>query len=107
MAELFKKHGEFVRWYAFLPSFAIIFAVVLLIASIIYFTPIMLLLALMSIYFILVLITSIQVTYKMRSKYGLFALFVIPIQHITYGLGFLYSFVSSLSHFKPGSRSDI
>ena len=34
MAELFKKHGEFVRWYAFLPSVAIIFAVVLLISSI-------------------------------------------------------------------------
>lgn len=94
MAELFKKHGEFVRWYAFLPSVAIIFAIILLVASIIYFTPIVLLLALMTIYFILVLITSIQVTYKMKSKYGLFALFVIPVQHITYGMGFLYSFAS-------------
>jgi cellulose synthase/poly-beta-1,6-N-acetylglucosamine synthase-like glycosyltransferase len=96
MAELFKKHGEFVRWYAFLPSIAIIFAVILLISSIKFFIPIMLLLVLMAIYFILVLITSIQVTYKMRSKYGLFALFVIPIQHVTYGLGFLYSFANSL-----------
>lgn len=100
MAELFKKHGEFVRWYAFLPSIAIIFAVILLISSIKYFVPIVLLFALTIIYFILVLITSIQVTYKMRSRYGLYALFVIPVQHITYGLGFLYSFVSSLSRTK-------
>jgi len=107
MAELFKKHGEFVRWYAFLPSIAIIFSVVLLVSSIMYFTPVVLLLALMIIYFILVFITSIQVTYKMRSRYGLFALFVIPVQHITYGLGFLYSFTNSLSHSRSKSRSDI
>ncbi len=106
MAELFKKHGEFVRWYAFLPSIAIIFAVALLIASIIYFTPILFLLALGAIYFSLVFVTSIQVIYKMRSKYGLFALLVIPIQHVTYGLGFLYSFANSLIISKK-SRSDI
>jgi len=107
MAELFKKHGEFVRWYAFLPSVAIIFAVALLIASIIYFTPILFLIALTAIYFALVFVTSIQVTYKMRSKYGLFALFVIPVQHVTYGLGFLYSFVNSLFLSKTKSHSDI
>jgi cellulose synthase/poly-beta-1,6-N-acetylglucosamine synthase-like glycosyltransferase len=106
MAELFKKHGEFVRWYAFLPSIAIIFAVALLIASVIYFTPILFLLALGAIYFSLVFVTSIQVIYKMRSKYGLFALLVIPIQHVTYGLGFLYSFANSLIISKK-SRSDI
>lgn len=104
MAELFKKHGEFVRWYAFLPSIAIIFAAVLLISSIVYHTPIALLFAMMTIYFILVLITSIQVIYKMRSKYGLFALFVLPIQHTSYGLGFLYSFAHSLSQSKSKSR---
>ena len=95
MAELFKKHGEFVRWYAFLPSIAIMFAVALLTASIKYSTPSQVLLALMTVYFILVFITSIQVAYKMKSKYGLFALFIIPVQHIAYGLGFLYSFTNS------------
>jgi cellulose synthase/poly-beta-1,6-N-acetylglucosamine synthase-like glycosyltransferase len=104
MAELFKKHGEFVRWYAFLPSIAILFAIILLVSSIVYFTPIVLLLALMTLYFVMVLITSIQVIYKMRSKYGLFALFVIPVQHTSYGLGFLYSFANSLSQSKPKSR---
>ncbi|MGB9133714.1 MAG: glycosyltransferase family 2 protein [Methanosarcina sp.] len=107
MAELFKKHGEFVRWYAFLPSVAIIFAVSLLIASIIYFTPILFLLALSAIYFALILVTSIQVTYKMRSRYGLFALFIIPVQHITYGMGFLYSFANSLFLSKTKSSPDI
>jgi cellulose synthase/poly-beta-1,6-N-acetylglucosamine synthase-like glycosyltransferase len=107
MAELFKKHGEFVRWYAFLPSVAIVFAFVLLISSIIYYIPILFLLALMAIYFVLVFVTSIQVTYKMRSKYGLFAFFVIPVQHVTYGLGFLYSFANSLYLSKFKSRSDI
>jgi cellulose synthase/poly-beta-1,6-N-acetylglucosamine synthase-like glycosyltransferase len=107
MAELFKKHGEFVRWYAFMPSIAIVFAAALLIASIKYFTPSLLLLALMTVYFILVFITSIQVAYKMRSKYGLFALFVIPVQHIAYGLGFLYSFANSPLISNASSCSDI
>jgi len=107
MAELFKKHGEFVRWYAFLPSVAIVFLVALLISSVIYYTPILFLHALIAIYFVLVFVTSIQVTCKMRSKYGLFAFFVIPVQHVTYGLGFLYSFVNSLYLAKFKSRSDI
>jgi len=107
MAELFKKHGEFVRWYAFLPSIAIVFAVLSLIVSLISPAPIVPLLALMALYFVLVLVTSIQVTYKMKSKYGFFALFVIPVQHITYGLGFLYSFANSLFLSKARSLSGI
>lgn len=106
MAELFKKHGEFVRWYAFLPSIAIVFAVALLIASIKYSTPSLLLLTLTAVYFILVFVTSIQVAYKMKSKYGLFALFIIPVQHIAYGLGFLYSFTNSPLLSKTRSCSD-
>ncbi|HII80246.1 MAG TPA: glycosyltransferase [Methanosarcina sp.] len=106
MAELFKKHGEFVRWYAFLPSISILFAVFSLIVYPIYTAPVIALLVMGILYFILVFVTSIQVTYKMKSKYGLFALFVIPIQHITYGLGFLYSFVNSLFVSKTRSLSD-
>lgn len=107
MAELFKKHGEFVRWYAFLPSIAIIFAVFSLIISFVNPAPVVILLLLVTLYFILVFATSIQVTYKMKSKYGLFALFVIPVQHVTYGLGFLYSFANSLLLSKDKSGSDI
>jgi glycosyltransferase involved in cell wall biosynthesis len=107
MAELFKKHGEFVRWYAFLPSIAIVFAVALLIASIQYSTPSLFLLALMAVYFILVFITSIQVTHKMKSKYGLYALLIIPVQHFAYGLGFLYSFTNSPLISNVSSCSDI
>jgi cellulose synthase/poly-beta-1,6-N-acetylglucosamine synthase-like glycosyltransferase len=111
MAELFKKHGEFVRWYAFLPSIAILFATSLLIASIIYSIPIysipiMFLFALAATYFVLVFVTSLQVIRKMRSKYGFFALLVIPLQHVTYGLGFLYSFINSLLPSKTRTRSN-
>jgi cellulose synthase/poly-beta-1,6-N-acetylglucosamine synthase-like glycosyltransferase len=105
MAELFKKHGEFVRWYAFLPSIAILFAVLSLIISPVYTVPVIVLLLMGILYFILVFVTSIQVIYKMKSKYGLFALFVIPVQHITYGLGFLYCFVNSLVLSKARSLS--
>ncbi|MHC1756408.1 MAG: glycosyltransferase family 2 protein [Methanosarcina sp.] len=107
MGELFKKHGEFVRWYAFLPSIAIAFAVLSLIVSIVYPAPIMVLLVLMALYFVLVFVTSLQVIYKMKSKYGLFTLLVIPVQHITYGLGFMYSFANSLLLSKDRSLSDI
>ncbi len=107
MAELFKKHGEFVRWYAFLPSIAIVFAVTLLIAYVKYSSSGLLLLALMAVYFILVIVTSIQVTHKMRSMYGLFSLFIIPVQHIAYGLGFLYSFTNSPLVSKVNSCSDV
>jgi cellulose synthase/poly-beta-1,6-N-acetylglucosamine synthase-like glycosyltransferase len=107
MGELFKKHGEFVRWYAFLPSIAIAFAVLSLIVSIVYPAPIIVLLVLMALYFVLVFVTSLQVIYKMKSKYGLFTLLVIPVQHITYGLGFMYSFANSLLLSKDRSLSDI
>jgi cellulose synthase/poly-beta-1,6-N-acetylglucosamine synthase-like glycosyltransferase len=107
MAELFKKHGEFVRWYAFLPSIAIVLAAALLVASIKYLTPSLLLLALMTLYFVLVFITSIQVASKMRSKSGLLALFIIPVQHFAYGLGFLYSFVNSPLVSNLSSCSDV
>lgn len=107
MGELFKKHGEFVRWYAFLPSIAIAFAVLSLIVSVVYTTPILILLVLTTLYFVLVFVTSLQVIYKMKSKYGLFTLLVIPLQHVTYGLGFMYSFANSLLLSKARSLSDI
>ena len=95
MGELFKKHGEFVRWYAILPSVAILFSVFSLIISRLYHannSP-----ALNGIFISHSgLHTSIQVIFKMKSKYGLYALVVIPVQHITYGMGFLYSFANSL-----------
>jgi len=107
MGELFKKHGEFVRWYAFLPSIAIAFAALSLVISIVYPAPILILLVLMTLYFLLVFVTSLQVIYKMKSKYGLFTLLVIPVQHVTYGLGFMYSFANSLLLSKARSLSDI
>ena len=105
MGELFKKHGEFVRWYAILPSVAILFSVFSLIISPVYTTPIIVLLLMGILYLILVFIASIQVIFKMKSKYGLYALVVIPVQHITYGMGFLYSFANSLCKSKGVSSS--
>jgi len=88
MAELFKKHGEFVRWYAFLPSIAILFAVILLIASIKYSTPSLLLLALVAVYFILVFITSIQVAYKMNQNMVFLPFLLFLCNTLLMGWGF-------------------
>ena len=90
-----------------LPSIAIVFAVFSLIVSLAYSAPIIVLLILIALYFVLVFVTSIQVIYKMKSKYGFIALFVIPVQHVAYGLGFLYSFATSLLLSKARSPSDI
>jgi cellulose synthase/poly-beta-1,6-N-acetylglucosamine synthase-like glycosyltransferase len=67
MIALFRKHGGLVRWYALLPPIAIIFTIAAIISSIKYVLLMKLLLILTMIYLIFVLLTTIQVMYKMKS----------------------------------------
>ena len=89
MTELFRKHGELIRWYALLPPIAIIFTAVAIISSIKYVLLMKILLILALMYFILVLFSTIQVMHKMKSIYGLLTFLLLPVQHVMYGFGVL------------------
>lgn len=94
MAELFKKHREIVRWYAFLPPMAIISFIFLTVGSFKYPQLIFLLGFLVSTYLILISFYALQVVSKMQSKKGLLTFVIIPTQHIMYGFGILSKIAS-------------
>lgn len=89
MAELFKKHREVVRWYAFLPPVAIIFSIVAVSVSFISFILLQLLGLLILLYIVLIAYATLDVVFKMKSIDGLLTLLIIPVQHVSYGLGIL------------------
>lgn len=89
MAELFRKHGELVRWYALLPPVAIIFTLVALVSSMKYLILQNILAILVIMYIILVSFTALQVIHKMKSAYGLLVYLIVPLQHVMYGCGFM------------------
>jgi cellulose synthase/poly-beta-1,6-N-acetylglucosamine synthase-like glycosyltransferase len=102
MAELFKKHGELVRWYALLPPIAVLFTIVAVVGSIKYLILVQLLVMLALVYFILISFTAVQVMYKMKSIYSLLTFLVLPVQHVMYGFGVLsktYKFLQSNEDF--------
>ncbi len=92
MAELFKKHGDLIRWYALLPPFAIIFTMVLIVGSLKLPVLIHSFGALLSIYLSLLCFASVEVIKKMKSLSGLLTFLLLPIQHVAYGFGMLFKF---------------
>ncbi len=91
MAELFKKHRETVRWYAFLPPMAIIYTIVVFLNPFRFLILFQLLAILSVLYFLFVSFSVFQVISKMRSFKGILALVVFPVQHFMYGFGILFS----------------
>lgn len=89
MAELFKKHREIVRWYAFLPPMAIVFTLIVLLSPFKSLILFMLLAVLTVLYIMLVTFSAFQVISKMRSLNGLLAVVIFPVQHLMYGFGVL------------------
>lgn len=94
MAELFKKHREVVRWYAFLPVFAILFTFISMLSAFKYAILIYIWLFLLAFYLLFVSITTLGVMHKMGSLTGLLTFAVIPIQHVMYGFGVLYKIIT-------------
>jgi glycosyltransferase involved in cell wall biosynthesis len=89
MAELFRKHGELIRWYALLPPIAIIFSFIVVVGS----TQLPILARILEVlviaYIILISLATLQVINKMKSSYGLLAYLILPLHHFMYGLGVL------------------
>lgn len=90
MVELFKKHGNLVRWYALLPPMAILFTMVAVISSVVSLILVKLLGLLAFVYFTLILFTAVQVMKKMQSLHGILVFLILPIQHVMYGLGMIF-----------------
>ncbi|ADI75100.1 glycosyl transferase family 2 (plasmid) [Methanohalobium evestigatum Z-7303] len=89
MAELFKKHRDLVRWYALIPPIAILFSLVSIISSIVNLNLLYIFICLLFTYIILILLTALKISFKMKSVYGLLTVIILPLQHLMYGLGML------------------
>jgi cellulose synthase/poly-beta-1,6-N-acetylglucosamine synthase-like glycosyltransferase len=89
MAKITKKHKKIVRWYAFLPSFAM-FAL-LFAYPLIKLIPLVIYVYLFgaSIYAIGLIISTVQVYQSYKSSKSLLSFVLLPIQHLSYGVGFL------------------
>jgi GT2 family glycosyltransferase len=89
MGKLFEKHRKLIRWYAILPSIAMVYALFSLIVYVKYPVFIYILQFLIFIYILLLLYATYTVILNMKSVKGIAAIVILPTQHIMYGLGFL------------------
>jgi len=89
MAKIMKKHKKVVRWYAILPSISIL--ALLLAYPIIKLFPIAVYLYGLAIvaYLFALIISTVQVYRRYRSPFSLLTLVLLPLQHFSYGFGFL------------------
>jgi len=89
MAVIMKKHRKIVRWYACVPALALIALASAL--PLILFFPIIKFAYIFAflIYFGLLLISTLQVYQKSKSRKSIITFLLLPLQHLVYGLGFL------------------
>lgn len=92
MAQIARKHRNIIRWYAWLPPVFFLYLVAL---------PLLILLkavqpwvyGIMISYALVIAIAVLQVLFKQRNLYALSALFLLPLQHISYGLGMIWGLI--------------
>jgi cellulose synthase/poly-beta-1,6-N-acetylglucosamine synthase-like glycosyltransferase len=89
MARIIRKHKKLVRWYAPLPSIGVFLLISWPFISKPFpiITPIYITLLLT--YFIMLLISTIQVYIKYKNMLSILTLILLPLQHMAYGIGFL------------------
>lgn len=98
MAKVIKKHRDLTRWYAFIPSIAVLAFTFYVLAKIIYpeITYIDLFISLLIVvYLIGLLISALKVYRKSNNLKSLWTLIILPTQHLMYGLGFMKGIISS------------
>jgi len=89
MAKITRKHKKIIRWYAFLPTFAM-FALLVAYPLIKLFSLVVYIyMCSISIYVIGLVISMAQVYRSYSSIKSLLTLVLLPIQHLSYGVGFL------------------
>lgn len=93
MAKITRKHKKIIRWYAFLPTFAmftllVAYPLIKLFSMIVYIY-----LFGAAIYAIGLLISTAQVYRSYRSTKSLLTFILLPTQHLSYGVGFLKSMI--------------
>lgn len=96
MAKIIKKHRSSVRWYAFLPAIAVCLFIAYVISKIFinnYFLDVAFL-ALIFLYSLGLLFSTVQVYKKFKSLKSVWTLCLLPLQHVAYGFGVIKGFVS-------------
>lgn len=90
MAMITKKNKDIIRWYSLPPFFMaimlILFLPLVFLSSIFFYVYLLF----FSIYLFLLLIATYSVHKKIRTALSLLTLILVPIHHISYGLGFIF-----------------
>lgn len=86
MADIAIKHRKPIRWYAWLPL-ALVIGLTLLPFTFLHNTMFILALGSLISYIIIVAGTAVQVLLKQKSLHALTATYLLPVQHISYGMG--------------------
>jgi len=90
MARIIKKHKNSVRWYAFLPAIAVCIFVAYVISKLFinnYLLDVTFV-SLIFLYSLGLLFSTVQVFKKFKSPKAIWTLFLLPLQHVAYGIGF-------------------
>lgn len=96
MAKITKRHKSSVRWYAFLPAAAICLFMLFAAAKIFIDNYLLdaIFVSLVLLYCVGLLFSTIQVYRKIKSPKALLVFCLLPLQHLSYGLGSLSGFIS-------------
>lgn len=94
MARIALKHKNPVRWYSWLPLALVVYIVTLVIVFAI-FKSYFLAYGLLA-YIFVICIALVQVFLRQRNIYALYTVFLLPSQHISYGLGMLWGLVNGI-----------
>jgi glycosyltransferase involved in cell wall biosynthesis len=88
MAEVLLKHKRIVRWFAPVPS--IVLALIMLNIVLLAISPMLIypLFTFLSLYSVFLMVSTVQVYLKNRCRFSLLAFLLLPLQHLTYALGF-------------------
>ena len=89
MAKLIKKHRSIIRWYAPIPTICLFVFLTLLLLACINPSAIPLLMYLSLAYLMYAFACTVEAYLRSRDKSILLVVVYLPLQHITYGLGFL------------------
>ncbi|MFC1754028.1 glycosyltransferase [Thermoproteota archaeon] len=97
-SKIFKKHKELeflgIRWYGLVPVFGVIIFIALVIGSFYSMTVQYILSLSVILYAITDIMTAISVVDKTRLSYSLLSVFLLPIQHFLYAVGFVKGLLS-------------
>lgn len=92
-AEIILKHKDIARWYSFIPALTIFVLILILLLSLVDSRFLFLLTILTVGYVTILFLSTTKLLFKTKKFSVLFSFVLIPLQHLSYSLGFIRGFI--------------